>query len=279
MNSEQQDEIKPGVYDITIDQYHNGAGISRSTLFEIEKSPKHFYHTAYKRKPVVLDKIVRSTDALQFGNALHTMVLEPQLFKKEYLVTPPIKRNTKVGKAAFEEALEEAGSRQIIEEDTFKTICDMADSVHSDKWAKEMIEGAAYEQSIFFKEEITDILCKVRPDAWHENMIVDLKTSKDGCLRKFTGSVFGYGYHVQAGMIYQALKSLGKDVKNFIYVVIEKEPPYAVGVYTLDDYALDCGVKTFNLMIQKAAYCMEENNWPSYTPGVIGLPRWADIHY
>lgn len=268
-------KLEPGnYYDISIEDYHGGPGISRSRLTEFQKSPFHYWYKCNNpdtREPV---EIIRKINALEFGNALHTFVLEPLTFKDRYTVLPKVNRATKDGKTKYAEALELG--LPIICEQAFDEIFKMAKSIEANADARGLIADAFYEKSLYWTDPDTELLCKARPDIWHDNMIVDLKTTVSASYRDFQRSVYGYGYHIQAGMIREAVKHVVKtEIKNFLFVAIEKEPPYAVAVYQLDELAVNLGATQYQDILKGIRRCEDENNWPSYKSALITVPTWA----
>lgn len=272
-----QPEIKsPGVYEISIEDYHNGDGISRSKLVEFQKSPYHYWYKANHPEKIRNVEVIAKTNALEFGNALHTYVLEPDEFGKRYAVFQKINRQKKVGKEAYAQFLLDSAGKAIISQDAYDEIRLMSDAIQAHGQAKDLISDAWYEKSIYWTDPDADLLCKVRPDIWHDGFIVDLKTTVSAKYTDFQKSIYNYGYHIQAGMMHEALKHvLCKDVKSFVFVAIEKEPPYALACYQLEDMALDLGVRRFKEIIQGIRKCINENIWPSYESGLINLPSWA----
>ena len=77
--------IQAGIYkDLNIEQYHSVNGVSRSGLMHFEKSPFHYWSEYLDpAKPAK-----EPTDAMIFGNAFHTYVLEHHEFGKRYAVEP-----------------------------------------------------------------------------------------------------------------------------------------------------------------------------------------------
>lgn len=269
--------MKNGVYNISIEDYHSGAGYSRSKLIHFNKSPLHFYHEAFgnpeQKKPA---DVIKKANPLEFGNALHTYILERDDFDKRYIALPKLNRATIAGKNAHQALLSKADGKQLICAETLSEIEAMAQSIELHQDAKALISDADYEKSLFWTDPDTGILCKVRPDIWHNNFICDLKTTQSGALRDFQKSVYAYSYHIQAGMIQEALKHvLGVDMQNFIFVAIEKEAPYAVAVYRLDPLAVSLGVTKFKNILQGIKQCQETNHWPSYPTEWIAVPKWA----
>lgn len=272
----EQETIQDGVYDISIEKYHNGPGISRSTLMEFMKSPLHYNYKVHNREEKKPVDIIRKFNPLEFGNALHTFVLEPELFFDKYEILPEIDKRTTAGKALFKEIQERAVGKEFIAQDAFDEIELMRDSIMTNEDARSLIEGALYEKSLYWTDPLTGLLCKVRPDIWHSNMIVDLKTTASASLRDFQRSVYGYGYHVQAAMIHEALKYVRSEiVTNFLYIAIEKEAPYAVAVYQLDEEAIKLGIRQFQDILLGIKKCQENDSWPSYQAAIITIPNWA----
>lgn len=266
----------PGIYDISIEEYHGGNGISRSTLTEFQKSPFHYWYKLNHPEVKQPAAVIQKTNALEFGNAVHTFILEPETFNDRYIVMPDIDRRTKIGKEAFADFQIQSEGKAVISAEAVEELQHMRDAIHSNADARELITGAIYERSLYWNDPDTELLCKARPDIWQSNFICDLKTTKSGAYKDFQSSVYNFGYHIQAGMIQEALRHAhGSIQKNFIFVVIEKEPPYATVVYQLDELALDLGVAQFKNILQGIRRCMDNNDWPSYPSGLITVPSWA----
>lgn len=115
---------EPGVYDISIEEYHNGDGISRSKLVAFLKSPLHFWHEALNpnREKVKLADIVKKTNALEFGNALHNYVLERNEFFDRYVIMPKINRATKAGKMQYSDFLNQSEDKSLLCEEAMNEI-------------------------------------------------------------------------------------------------------------------------------------------------------------
>lgn len=84
---------------MTNKEYREAEGISRSDLFKISRSPKHFKYE--QENPAEQSK------ALLFGIALHSYVLEPEKFKEEYAIIPNCDKRTKAGKETYRQFLAE----------------------------------------------------------------------------------------------------------------------------------------------------------------------------
>ncbi|HEY2566533.1 MAG TPA: PD-(D/E)XK nuclease-like domain-containing protein [Candidatus Aquirickettsiella sp.] len=264
--------IKPGLYDLSIEDYHRGLGISRSGLMEFKRSPYHYWYKYlnpdYQPEP--------ATTAQILGNALHTYVLEPNEFEKRYFVISEFNKTTKEGKARWQQIQFELGNREILSFHQYQTLQHMTASLQKHKLAMQLIENAEIEQSLYWTDPDAGILCKCRPDILRCNLICDLKTAQDGSPRSFQYAVFNYGYHIQAVMIQEAIKQLKQTViKDFLFLVIEKSAPYAISIYQLDEASIEQGRHEFKQLLMRYKHCLETNEWPTYTIQEISLPRYA----
>jgi len=263
-------KLEDGIHDIGIREYHESEGVSRSSLMALQRSPYHFWYEniSGQATPRV------ATPAMDMGELVHTLCLEPHLTEERFAVMPKVDRRTKAGKetwSIFESAL---GAATPIKLEDFEKAQDMAASFRSNGVASALILGAKFEKSIYFTHEPTGLQCKVRPDIWAGNIIGDLKTTKDANIYSFQGSAKAYGYYLQAGMINEALKSIGQDMERFIFLPVEKEEPYAAAAYPLSAEALEYGIKQFDELMFKLKECYELGRWPGYEIQELELPAY-----
>tara|TARA_R110000822_G_scaffold310340_2_gene442669 strand:+ start:1350 stop:2174 length:825 start_codon:yes stop_codon:yes gene_type:complete len=262
-----------GIHDITNEQYHQSEGISRSALMNIQRSPYHYWYECLSG----MKKYTPPTSAMIIGEMTHTLVLEEHLFGDRFAVMEKSDARTKEGKAYREEFSKLATGKIVVDEDGFQQALKMSESVKGSTLCNQLIEGCSIERSIFFSHEETGIQAKARPDAWLGSLVVDLKTSADASFRGFQGSAWKYGYDLQAAFIKRALKSVGICMERFVFIVVEKCEPYAVGIYLLDDEALASGERKFNSLMSKLDLCLKSNEWPSYETQILTLPKWASF--
>lgn len=162
---------------------------------------------------------------------------------------------------------------------TFKDyllIRDMHIALKSHKEAWELIQGAVYEQSYFWEDEHTGIMCKARPDILHDNMIVDLKTCASADSHTFQKTMYMSGYHIQGAMIREGVKQLtSKDIPNVINICIEKTYPYSIGIKIISETALEAGHMKFKQTILDIKNSKAYNQWSDYETEIVELPKWA----
>lgn len=111
--------------------------------------------------------------------------------------------------------------------------------------------------------------------------MVDMKTTLDASSDAFQRSIHTFGYHVQAAMYAHGFEVItGTPLRDFLFLTVEKTPPFAVAVYRLDADALPAGWRLYRRARTTWARCMERDHWPAYSNHVeaISLPPWALNH-
>lgn len=272
--------MQPGVYTITNDEYHAGKGISRSAIMEFRKSPKHYWHkyinTNYKKE--------KSKPSMEFGTMAHMFLLEPHDFDNHFAVQQnklPLLKD--VGREAYDLAkqnqsdfIEKSKGKDIITKDEYEKLVAMKNEIFSDELTRELVEGGQYEKSIYWIDPDTELLCKVRPDIWHENFIVDYKVTLNASPYSFQRDIYKYGYHLQFAMMHEASKyALNKEINDFIFLPQEKTEPYLTAVYQCEQAMLEYGVKEFKNILWQIKYCIDSNYFPGYKTQLISLPTWS----
>lgn len=248
-------------------QYHHSEGISKSSLDMIHRSPAHYKWS--KTHPA------ESTPALRFGSALHEFILEPDLFQTHYEVLPEdYKGTTKLGKAMMED-IRKAGKEPLTNAD-FITIKGMREAVMANDEARNVLEGAQTELSMY--AELMGTQCKARADIFNDGLFADLKTTKDASPKEFQKSFYNFRYHVQAAWYSEVYKKItGETPVGFMFIAVEKEPPYGVTVCVPSDLYITMGKMTAYQDLETYLRCLETDTWPCYPPDLMVMepPKWA----
>lgn len=174
----------------------------------------------------------------------------------------------------------ENAERMILNPEQWKMIHGMRDSVMAHPAASALltrVPGRA-EQSIYWIDAITGTLCRCRPDWWRDdNLPIDLKTTEDASPEGFARSIAKFRYDVQAAFYLDGIAAAtGQRPKNFVFIAVEKKPPYAVGVYVLDAETLEIGRGLYREDLAAYTECAKSDLWPGYGDKIqtINLPAW-----
>jgi hypothetical protein len=298
------------VSDLSNTDYHAHGALSSSGLRELAKSPAHYM--AYKTQERV------ETPAMKFGTGFHELIGEPQLFDKKYVKGPakedfegllvtvqdihakikelghktsiPIKKSdaikllrtldprVPVWDDIVEAFTKENEGKTVLSADEYAQLDGMLHSLIHNKTAVNLLTKGKAEQSAFWIDKATGVLCKCRPDYLRDDgIVIDLKTTEDASLKGFQRSLANYAYHWQSAFYLQGLSAvLGEPLTEFVHIVVEKKPPYAVAIYTLDDSALLKAREEIAELLKIYAECSAKNEWPAFTQDIqnISLPAW-----
>ena len=263
-------KIKQGFHRITNEEYHgHKSSLSHSGLIKILKTPAHYQ--AY------LNGEKKQTPAMAFGSAFHTAVLEPSVFESEYIVAPNVDKRTKAGKVQWEEFKEMANGKKLIDESDREKLMRMNDAVLAHPEAAKILSSGIAELSGFW-ENVRGFMCKIRPDWLPGNgVIVDLKSCDDASEYAFSRACSNFGYHIQSAFYLDgATEITGQIHDTFVFIAVEKEPPYAVAVYYASNDMVAAGREGVEKALNIYHECITKNEWPGYPSEAkeLNLPYW-----
>lgn len=245
--------------------YRKADGFSQSDLKLALDCPQRLYasKTLGIRQP--------ETPAMFEGTMLHVATLEPDTFEQRYAVCGP--RNTKAGKEQARQ-IEAAGQIAITQAQWNKAM-GVRLAVAQNPMASALLSSGEPEVSIFERDEETGLPIKGRLD-WirPDGTVVDVKTISSGKAgpQEFAKQIASFKYHLQAA---HYTKLAASD--SFIFLVIEREPPYLIATYRIDQAALVEGENLRCRALRLVADCNTSGDWPGYTPELqtLSLPSWA----
>lgn len=258
------------------EQYHAEADhVSSTRLKTILKSPAHFLIAQHVQG--------EPSPSMKFGTAVHCALLEPDRFTSTYVEDPGFDRRTKEGRAnadAFDAA--NPGKIKIAAED-LTAIDRIRSSVSKHATARALLElpSRVVEESIFWRDQITGIRQKVRPDlrvGLDDRMaVIDVKTARDASRFAFARQVIELDYHFSAAMYSEGIKVAYGQRPVFAWLVVEANG--VICLYQPDAELSALGEKRYRRAVNSLAACIESNQWPAYQDGrsiePLAAPKWA----
>lgn len=270
---------------MTEKEYRNHPAVSRSELFHILDSPEKFKFLKDNPKP--------PTPALLFGQLFHAMVLQPNDVWEQFAVEPKIDRRTKSGKDMWEQFLCDSADKIIVSQDMVEKASEMCRALNEHpnevvrKYIKKLLSGDK-EKTFFWTDEMTGEECKCRVDCLTEMKdfyaIVDLKTTSKADTESFIKDSINYGYDFQSAMYTEGVKkNINKDC-IFVFIVIEKEPPYSVNILQADPILMRRGGDLYREAMGIYHECKQSGNWYGYLGKYdvinnLALPAWLAKEY
>lgn len=259
-----------GIHDLTMDAYQRSEGVSKSMLDKLAHpfTPAHL--RAYLDEPRP-----EPTEAMKYGSILHAALLEPDTIAGAFSIKPEgLDGRTKDGKAW----IAEQGGKPIITQEQATAIDRSVANLWKHPQAKRYLGAADFERSLFAKDE-HGTLRKGRLDILPKagNVILDLKTCESAARQDFEKAIENYRYFVQASYYVDLCQLLGIDRSRFVFICVEKKPPYLVAMHSMDLYDMEAGRELYKRDLAVYRQCKASGDWYGYpeTIETIGRPAWA----
>lgn len=255
--------------------YESWPGLRKSRIWTlITATPRHYKWELDNPEEV-------ETEALVFGSAVHAAVLEPDRFEAEYITGGPV--NPTTGKTygrdskKFQEWAATCGGEPISQE-AYDACLAMRQSVLVHPIAAMLLKAGEAEVSMRWRDIDTAMQMKGRVD-WlvKKNVLVDLKTARSAAPGPFGRQAYILGYHVQAALYFDGLRTItGREPAAPIFIAVEKEPPYCVAVYEIEEEDLELGRAQYRFALERIKACEQANDWPGYSNELLDLhlPSW-----
>ncbi|WP_051299344.1 PD-(D/E)XK nuclease-like domain-containing protein [Marinobacterium litorale] len=264
--------LRPGFYpSLSNAEYHAGPGISKSGLDYIAHIP-----SAYKwaqEAPVDEEKL----KAMDFGTALHCLLLEPHNFDSEFAVAPELNMRTNAGKEEMDEFKAANAGKIIMTHGEHRQLMIMRDSVFAHPTARWLFEqDGTNEGSIYWTDEETGELCRCRPDRMLKDRPIIIDVKKVDGMERFEKHVEEFRYHVQDAMYSDGFFHHFGEWPQFMFLAVSSSVSagrYAVDVVDLPDDWKHVGAELYRRDLNTYHQCRQDDDWLHVR--TLRRPRWA----
>lgn len=244
------------------------------------------------------------TPAMAIGTALHSYVLEPGNFKKEYVILDDLKKEELYNEAieqgskakSFSKALSSykdftkktaANGQKVITEEDFLTVDGLGTAAFAVDELNEFLAHPELETEISIFDELLDhqgnnVLCKGRIDAIKPNALLDLKTTVNTSPQKLGKFITSNKSYVQAAFYLDLCRTVGlvDEHATFSWCFIQKELPHQATYYTAPERLIRKGRNEYKSWLGWIYEGRKTGNWPGHSKEVQ-LPEWfeAELEY
>lgn len=260
-------------FEATNDEYHASPGVSNSMFkdFLPPNAPalyagRHVFKTIPKK----------TSSAMEIGSQFHEYMLEAGRvieIPEDVLAID----GKKAGKPWHAFRSENAG-KTLLKASELVDFKGMRESLLAEPKARAILEGGETETNIRWTDDETGLLLRARLDKMHDIVIADLKTTTSVHSEKFAVDTLRFGYHRQTVWYAEAVEELTGELLPFVFVAVEKSPPYSVQVIELGDTFTEIAKEQITKYRPLLAKCLETGVWELPTHGIIITvepPRWA----
>lgn len=273
------------IADVPRDAYHADEVADQPTLSAsiahllCSRSPAHAFAAHPKLNP---DYVRVEEQKYDRGTACHALLLEG--VDAVEIINADDWR-TKVAQEARDEA--RANGRIPMLAKDAADLARMVSAVQEQLDPPLLVEGKP-EQTLVW-EEPNGVVCRSRLDWLRDDgaCIYDLKTTaRSAHPSAYERALCDIGGDIQAAMYLRGLEAVTGDdaVADFVWIVVEAAPPYAVSLIRPALDLLELGEQKVLWAIDVWAECLATEEWPGYNNGIVTahappweLSRWQKI--
>jgi len=194
--------------------------LSYSSLKQFAVSPAHFL--SYKKAQR------KDSAAMLQGRLIHKLILEEDLLLEDFAVY----NGRRAGKE-WTQFKDDNSTKDIVKASELDMALDVKNSISNHKKANKLINGLT-ETEKYFKAEIDGVEFHGYIDGLANDYILDLKTTVSSEPHKFSRDSWNMKYHLQAAIYCKVT-----GIKDYYIVAVEKNSPFAVSVFKLDEDLLE----------------------------------------
>jgi exodeoxyribonuclease VIII len=285
--NKQPEGIKPGIYfNLSSEEYHADSAISSSGIKLLLQNPLKFWDTRINPEREQVD-----TKALKAGKAFHTLLLEPEKFSQQFIVLPPV-NSIKIDSEIWEKlsctpdgkdfelpttktakVVHYVGPKLVVSEEDYRDMQMAVAEIRKSQYLSSLCKGGLIEVSLFWRDELSGLMCRVRFDYLHPLWGIDYKTTTDVTDKTALGwSIADYFYDASGAMYLEGMKRLYEqglyehgNHENFILLFQEKKRPYIARAVRLHDELLSLGYAKFRRGLE-----IYQQNIEQY-----GMAKWS----
>jgi len=259
--------MKKIIDNMPMSEYQEAHGLSNHTLQIFLNSPANYIWN--KTAP----KDNSKTKTQDIGTALHALLLEPETFEEQILVSDVKTRTAK----AFEQLQTDNPTKTVLTEEELQQVKLMAMSANCHPTFKYYLDlKGRCESSIFVTCPVTGLILKIRPDKLIDSdksniILLDVKSTANisdwRSDKEWTNPLFKLGYaHTAAFYMHVASIYYGYEINEYKFLAAQSSislGKYPVSVFNITRSQLnEYGI--FDELITSLKYfkeCSDKQNW------------------
>jgi len=269
------------VKNITNTEYHSMHEYwsSSDLKFMIENSPAHFQHEYFpERKPK------KNTESKILGSLVHSHLLSPQDFDKEFAKMPAFPTKEECGISIKDQKakwFEQNKDKTEYTDELLEKSLLMAESVRRNEEAMTLLNSGEKELSIFWTCPFSKLKFRAKCDVGGPRHLVELKTAISGHPLEFSKQIVNLHYDLSIIHYGEALRSKFKIAPPASFIVVESEPPFVTSVYPVGATVLETGHRDWMSAVTQLRDGLVNKKWPGYQlpngEKAIEVPKWAMV--
>ena len=253
------------------EEYQAEEGLNGSSLLHLRRSPMSYKWELEHPSP--------PSPAMILGTATHRLILEPERVG-DFAVWGEAE-DQKVRRGGVWEAFKAAHwDKMIVTRQERDDMVSMATAARKNLPIRKYADGKGRcEVSMFWTDPVSKRRFKGRVDKIMdaEDVIFDLKTTRDCHPRRFGAQSYQLGYHMKMALYWNGYKTItGREPKMRIGAIDSKPPSESVTYRITKDVILQ-GLEELDELLRVLRGCEDANFWPAQYEDETDLmiPAWA----
>lgn len=246
-------------------------------------SPAHFYDKYYGAGK---NEIKKQTESMILGSMVHSLILTPLEFYKEFFLMPELNLRSNEGKETKERLLKENPGKMAFTEEMLIEAQEMASAAMNHHSYKRLFDGLKKELSFFWTCPFSNLKFKAKLDAASSKHFVEVKTTASGGANPdlWASHLFKMNYDLSLIHYREGVRQVMDISLPAFFIVIER-PEYPGGNAVVQDYEVDSGCwdtghQKWLDAVTKLSNGLQKKEWPGYYPvsnesPKINPPAWA----
>ena len=263
--------------DIDVTSFHQ---MTDEEYFDLPHYNRSVIWDAYKRTPAHSKIGITPTAAMDFGTAVHRMILQPDTFNKAYgILDDDWVRESKKPKATKKwkeaQAKVEKDGVTLITQKEHNQYNACLTSAYDHPFASNLLcdSSASREVVTTWTDDFTelDLKCKYDLISTVGGYVADVKTTKDASPEGFARSAANFGYPFQAAFYLQTCPDY-----DYYIIAIETSPPYPTAVYTFPKEVMSHARVQVSEALDRFSSCVSSDIWHGYSDAAqeLEMPGW-----
>lgn len=274
--------------------YHARPSVSAGLLHDIVKEDGceaiAYFNSSWLNEAYVpvIDEV------MQNGVAAHLAVLEKDKLEERVTIIDAPDFRTKKAQLLRDEAIGAGKIPMLYEREpgstgpSFKKILAMRTALE-ESYAADLLFGNGGHNEVSYTFQIDGIPCKCRMDRFVRRsdhaLILDLKTAISASPDYFQRATWTYGHHLRAafylaGWALQGGEAIFHPAQSYLFIVVQRDPPHIVSLFTLDESALIWGERLYFAALERFKRARDSGVWPGWMatgyPQAVSLPVWGE---
>jgi exodeoxyribonuclease VIII len=250
---------------------------SSDLKFMYKTNPEIFHYHYFGRGK---DEPIKQTPEQILGSLVHTMLLMPNDYEKEFFYMPDLNLRTNDGKAEKERLLTENAGKTPVTAELLATAQNMKSAAERNPQIVKLLGHGRKECAFFWTCPFSGLNFKAKLDQASSQWWSELKTTRDASPDFFSKAIHEKNYDLSLYHYHEAIRRVMDVESPANFICIASDEPHTTQVYKASASCFETGHQKWLDSVMKLETALKTGIWPGYFPQgddipEISPPTWA----